>query len=119
MCFHVNITTTANDGKGAHLSVYLYLMKGPHDDHLTWPLRRGFHITVLNQIRDHEHHSVIVYYDDKASDEAAGRVMQDDRAKTSIGCIYFISVEDLHKTTPTCQYLKDDCLFFQITEFRI
>ena len=25
-------------GKSTHLSVFLYLMKGPHDDELTWPV---------------------------------------------------------------------------------
>ena len=27
------------DGENTHLSAFLFLMKGPHDDELTWPLR--------------------------------------------------------------------------------
>ncbi|XP_065903421.1 TNF receptor-associated factor 4-like [Dysidea avara] len=33
------------EGKGTDLSVALFLMKGPHDDELTWPLRGKFEIT--------------------------------------------------------------------------
>ena len=51
-------------GKGTHLSVFLYLMKGPHDDELTWPLRGNFEMKLLNQISDSEHHSMRMIYDD-------------------------------------------------------
>ena len=27
------------EAKSTHVSVYLHLMKDPHDDELTWPLR--------------------------------------------------------------------------------
>ena len=43
-------------GKDTHLSVYLYLMEGPHDDELTWPLRGKFEIKLLNQISDTLHY---------------------------------------------------------------
>ena len=35
MCVRVD-AAGYNDGKGTHLSMSLYLMKGPHDDELTW-----------------------------------------------------------------------------------
>ena len=38
----MSLHTHANgvdDGKDTHLSAFLYLMKGPHDDKLTWPPR--------------------------------------------------------------------------------
>ena len=37
-----------SEGKSTHLSVYLCLMKGPHDDELTWPLKGKFEIKLLN-----------------------------------------------------------------------
>ena len=40
-----------------HLSVSLFLMKGPHDDGLTWLLRGNFEIKLLNQVSDTTHHS--------------------------------------------------------------
>ena len=112
MC--LKVFAAGNDGRGAHLSVFLCLMKDPYDDNLAWPLRGKFEIVVLNQISDSEHFLMTVTFDDRASDStAAGRVTKHDK---SIGWGYpeFISNKDLHKTTSTCQYLKDDCLFFQV-----
>ena len=58
------ITAGNGDGEGIHVSVYLYLMKGPHDDELEqsghWPLRGTFTVELLNQLDDSDHHSVIV-----------------------------------------------------------
>ena len=51
MCLNV-IATGVGKGEGTHVSVYLYLMKGPHDDELErsghWPLRGTFTIDLLN-----------------------------------------------------------------------
>ena len=103
------------DGEGTHLSVFLWLMKGPHDDELTWPLRGNFEIKLLNQISDSEHHSMTVTYDDDTPDTSAGRVIEGKSAR-DWGRPQYISNEDLNKITPTRQYLKDDCLFFQVTK---
>ena len=114
MCLRVD-PAGHGDGEGhdTHLSAFLYLMKGPYDDELTWPLRGKFEIKVLNQISDSEHHLVTLLYDDRASDDSAGRVTD---GKKGWGYSQYISNEDLNKITPTCQYLKDDCLFFQVTK---
>ena len=102
-------------GKGTHLSVYLRLLKGSHDDNLIWPLRGKFEFKLLNQISDCEHHSDVVIYDDHADHDTAGRVT-DDNSVRSWGKSRFISNEGFHKVTPTCQYLKDDCIFFQVSK---
>ena len=115
MCLSVD-AASHKDGKGTHLSVYLCLMKGPHDGELTWPLRGKFKIKLLNQINDSEHHSVnSLNYDDHVPNECVNKVIESEKA-TGWGNAQFISNEDLHKTTPTCQYLKDDCVFFQVTK---
>ena len=108
------------DGEGTHLSVSLYLMRGPHDGELVWPLRGKFKVKLLNQFSDSEHHSKILTYDDETPDDNAGRVLVGEKAD-GWGFHRFISNEDLHKTTKfrrtntTCQYLKDDCIFFKVT----
>ncbi|XP_065901509.1 TNF receptor-associated factor 2-like isoform X1 [Dysidea avara] len=104
--------------KGTHLSVHLQLMKGPHDDELTWPLRGKFEVKLFNQISDCKHHSVIVPFDDCVPKKGAGRVSDVEKATTTgWGILQFISNEHLHKVTPTRQYLKDDCIFLQISKF--
>ena len=112
MCLNVD-AAGYGDGKGTHLSVFITLMKGPHDDELTWPLRGILEIKLLNQISDSEHHSVTNILD-TASSNACSRVTEGDMARISRGCVQFMSYKDLHRTTPTCQHLKDDCLFFQV-----
>ena len=61
MCLRVDADGVGDDGEGASVSVFLYLMKGAHDDKLQqsgyWPLRRTFTIKLLNQVSDKDHHS--------------------------------------------------------------
>ena len=114
MCLNIDAAGHGN-GKGTHLSVFLYLMEGPHDDELTWPLKEKFRIKLLNQISDSEHRSNILNYQNTDDRDVTHRVTDGDRAD-GWGKPEFISNEDLHKTTPTRQYFKDDCLFFQVTK---
>ena len=109
----------AGHGKGnsTHLSVFLYLMKGPHDDELTWPLMGKFEMKLLNQISDSDHHFWIVTYDEMASDKGANRIIIDsNRATDGWGRHKFITNDNLNKMTPTCQFLKNDSLFIQVTK---
>ena len=103
------------DGKGTHLSVYLCLMKGPHDNELTWPLSGKFEVKLLNQISDCEHHPMTWLYNGCASDSSTGKVTDGNRGMGS-GYPQFISKKSLHKVTTTRQYLKDDCIFLQVSK---
>ncbi|XP_065902531.1 TNF receptor-associated factor 5-like [Dysidea avara] len=96
-------------GKGTHLSIYLYLTSGPHDNELSWPLRGGFCLKLLNQISDCEHYSKTKIFGDHTS---GGRVNEGDR-DISWGYSQYISNEEFLKVTSKCQYLKDDCVFIQ------
>jgi len=103
-------------GKGTHMSVFVVLMKGPHDDELSWPLRGTFEIKLLNQISNSNHHSCLLTYDDETPDETAGRVIEKIKAAYGHGVPQFISNDDLFKGTSTCQYIKDDCIFLQVSK---
>ena len=65
MCLRVN-AAGYGAGKGTHVSVYLHLMKGPHDDKLEqsghWPLRGTFTIELLNQYTNHGHYTRSMCY---------------------------------------------------------
>ena len=115
MCLNVD-ADGHGDGESTHLSVFLYRMRGLYDDELTWPLRGQFEIKLLNQISDSEHHSVMIAYDDDTPDNCNGRVIgASNRGENGWGSQEYISNEDLNKSA-SCQYLKDDCLFFQVTK---
>ena len=115
MCLRIDAGGISK-GRGTHLSTYLYLMKGPHDDELTWPLRAKLEIKLLNQITDNYHYVTTVAYDNQTKDDAAGRVTMGSRVHGR-GKHQFISNENLYRTTPMYQYLKNDCLYFQVTKF--
>ena len=58
--------TGYGDGEDTHISVFLYLMKGPFDDKLEqsghWPLRGTFTIELLNQLNDSDHYSRMMQF---------------------------------------------------------
>ena len=102
------------DAIDTHLSSYLCLMKGPHDDNLSWPLKDKFEMKLLNQISNSQHQSRNVKYEN-SSHEHSARVTKGHKSR-GWGFSQFISNEILYKITSTRQYLKDGCLFFQITK---
>ncbi|XP_065901619.1 TNF receptor-associated factor 4-like [Dysidea avara] len=118
LCLRVDPDGHSN-GKGTHLSVFLYLMKGPHDDELKWPLRGKFEMKLLNQTSDCEHHSEIVHFNESVRFDVAGKIANGERASRGRGHQQFILNEDLNKVTLTRQYLKDDCLFFKINQLLV
>ena len=105
------------DGEGTHVSVYLYLMKGPHDDKLEqsghWPLRGTFTIELLNQLNDSDHYTYKVQFHYLCS-EYSVRVL--DRVMACQGCGYarFISHDTLFQHSNGSHY-KNDFLIFKIS----
>ena len=93
MCLCVN-AAGRGDGKGIYLSLYLYLMKVPHDDELSWPLRGTFKIKLYNN-----HYLSRITCDDRASNNVSGGVIAGDKATTGWGRKQFISNESLYKCT--------------------
>ena len=116
----VRIDVNGQDGKGTHLSICVNLMKGKNDDKLTWPLRGMFRIMLLNQISNTQHYSQIIVYDENTPDSNANRVLGGERSRADKGwgMPSFISNKDVYKATQTCQFLKDDSLFFQV-DFKV
>ena len=114
--YQMCLCVTTNDDEG--LSVWLHLMKGPHDDMLPWPLKGKLEVKILNQINDSEHFSGMVRYDDRTDDRISGRITDGRMAKRH-GFSEFISFQDLSETTETCQFVKDNCIFFQVRSYSI
>ena len=115
MCLRID-AAGVGEGKGTHLSVFLYLMKGPHDDELTWPLRGKFEIKLLNQISDSEHHSGTVAYNDYTTGGSDKRVMEGERVTLGWGIHKLISNEDLNKITPT--HVHSMCTYYGTSLYR-
>ncbi|XP_065904789.1 TNF receptor-associated factor 4-like [Dysidea avara] len=98
-----------DSGRGTHLSLCLYLMKGPNDGRLQWPLRRKITIKLLNQIKDNHHHylSSIFAVDRVGFSRSSALICKYDQ---------FISNERLYDVAncSRCLFLKDDSIFFHV-----
>ena len=113
MCLRVD-ANGEGEGKGTHVSVFAYLMKGENDDYLTWPFTGKGTIELLNQLEDNNHRSITITF--PADDEDNQRVVTGDRASCGWGSPSYISHSDLTQNAPkNCQYLKDNRLHFRIS----
>ncbi|XP_065896299.1 TNF receptor-associated factor 4-like [Dysidea avara] len=104
---------TAVNGAGTHLSIFMRIMKGEHDEKLTWPLKQQFQVTATNQVSNDHHRVIRITYDKDTPASSASRVENDDEG-LGLGIVNCISVVDFYKNTPFCQYVKDDCAFFKV-----
>ncbi|XP_065902959.1 TNF receptor-associated factor 4-like isoform X1 [Dysidea avara] len=115
MCLVVDAEGHDN-AKYTHMSVFLFLEKGQYDDELSWPMRGKFEVKLLNQISDTEHHTCSVTYRDHMSCKIADTPDRvPDESRLGNGRSRFISNKKLCKITPTRQFIKDNCVYFQIS----
>ena len=116
MCLNVD-ANGYGDGAGTHVSVFVSLMRGEHDDMLIWPFRGNITIQLMNQNRDQDHVEYILdFTDENGNDDISGRVTSGERAKRSLGIPEFISHTKLESTAGTKQYLKNECIKFSVTK---
>ena len=107
MCLRV----TANgqgSGKGTHITVAVYLMKGEFDNQLEWPFRGDITIQLLNQQEDSGHYTRTIY-------QAKG-----ERSKASVGKKYICGWginKFLVNSELFARYLQKDSLRFHISVF--
>ena len=92
----------------SHMTVGLYLMKGPYDEQLKWPMEGEYEVELLNQISNSMHRSL-----------TCSILLPNSCKPTSRRNAYavwysnlFISHDDL--TAPTKCFLKDDNIYFQV-----
>ena len=100
------------EGKGSHVSVYLYLTKGDQDKNLRWPFLGLVTVQLLDQHGDAHLERVIEFTKGLGSD-VAGCVKESGRAKRGHGYCQFIPLIDL--TSSDQMYLKNNCLKFKVT----
>ena len=105
MCLRVTANGQSS-GKGTHITVAVYLMKGEFDDQLEWPFRGDITIQLLSQQGSGGHFTRTIHRaKGERSEAAAGEKF------ISAWCIsQFKSHRELIP-----DYLKDDSLIFHIT----
>ena len=98
----------AGKAVGSHMSVSLYLMKGPYDEQLKWPMKGEYEVKLLNQISNSMHHSVTCTV-------LLNNSYKPTTKRNTFGAwfsYFFISHDVL--TTATKGFLKDDNIYFQV-----
>ena len=105
------------DGEGTHVSVFLHLMKGPHDDKLEqsghWPLRGTFTIELLNQLDDNDHYGDKIVLYDYLRSRCSQREVEDYMNSIGRGCHQFVSHNVIFYKRAN-EYLKNDTISFRI-----
>ena len=106
-------------GKGTHVSVYAYLMRGEHDDELEWPFEGSTTVELLNQRDDKGHHSKTFNLNRYSDGDGTrtSRVVDRETAAHGYGSSLFISHTDLSCNPVTnTEYLQDDCLRLRVSD---
>ena len=101
------------DARATSLSVFVQHMdESNHVDHLAWPMKGIIKVKLVNQLKDKHHHLSTISYNDDFDEMLAGQVTS--FGANGMGEPHYISYDELFKTTPTRQFLRDDCIYFQI-----
>ena len=98
------------------VSLFLYLMKGPHDDRLQWPFSGDIVLELVNWQSDSSHHRKTIYLNSNVSNTTCERVIGRERGADGRGYFDFISHDLLLQSSATVTYLKNDCLHFRVKE---
>jgi len=111
MCVQV-YANGSGKAKGTHVSLFTRIMKGEHDDELSWPFQGKITVELLNQNGDKDHYMHAFSY---TEDCKYGRRVEIGEKNYGWGFSEFISHSVLNQySDSTVQYLKDDCLKFQL-----
>jgi len=106
--------------EGTHVSLFVHLMQGEHDDHLKWPFRGDVTVQVLDQRREKDHVADAVQFSHRRSDGTCDRVIEREAAKRGAGIYNFIAHSDLdYNSAKNTEYLRDDCLTFRVTNVKL
>ena len=116
MCLKVCASGDGNF-KGTHIAVFAYIMKGEHDNHLSWPFTGQINVELLNQLDDANHYARCIWFREENDNylNHSQRVFDNDRAHTGYGFHGFCSHLALgYDAVRNRQYLKDDCVCFRV-----
>ena len=107
--YRICLIVDLNGARGAHVSVFTELMRGPFDNELRWPFRGAITVELFNQEGEIENHSCIIDYVE-APIEYSRRVTDTRENNKSWGIERFISNNHLSP-----KFLKNDTLHFRIS----
>ena len=105
-CIKVSVNGICDD-KGTYISLFACPIRGPYDDHLTWPFTGVVTVELLNQLEDDNHFSSRIKFPNSLDSDTA-RYQGWGYGK------YIPHTSLAFNAEKKCQYLKDDCLCFRV-----
>ena len=108
-------------GKGTHVGVSVYMMKGEFDSHLKWPFKGEITVELVNQKEGRENYGMkpVQHTEGEEFDKVFQRVTKGERAATGCGYAEFISHADLYKPEKGKEFLLNDTLIFRVTKVEV
>ena len=103
--YRVCLVVAANgmdEYKGVDVSVAISILSGPNDGKLSWPPKGKFTVTLMNQIKNNNHH-FLTLSDRKFNTDPSGYV-----------CKTFISHADLFAASSARDYHTTDMMYMQV-----
>ena len=104
--YHTCLLAYANGNGNGHVSVFVKILEGEHDNTLKWPFTGTYFIELLNQLEDKNHYlmSLNITSTHRLSVGSTWGYLQ-----------YIPHYELSHNPSNNTQYLKDDTLYFRVT----
>ena len=120
MCFNIDANGW-DTGKGTHVSVTVYMMKGEFDSHLKWPFKGEITVELVNQKEGGKNYEMkpVQHTECEQRDRIFQRVTKGERAEKGWGLPQLISHADLYKPEKGKEYLLNDTLIFRVTKVEV
>ena len=107
---YCQVFPNGRDGKGTHLSLYIFIMRGEYDDKLEWPFNGVVTIEMFNWGTNKWDYSQTIPLDESVRVTNRGRTV--DKYSTFVHGYYnWISLAELAK-----KYLRDSVIKFKVTK---
>ena len=114
------VANGSGHGRGTHVSVHVYLMKGENDAELEWPFQSQIIVRLLNWRENKQHVEKVIRFTERDPLLSCSRVSEaetSERAPIGLGDDRFISHHYLdYSPKENKEYLCDDMLCFQVYE---
>ena len=117
MC--LKVCPVAGPGKGTHVSLFAYLMKGDYDDEINWPFTADVVVDILNWKREHTHHRVVFKINEDSPDSARARVYDDNKVAPKGCSSQKFEISTLMSYSSDTKYLFEDCMCIKIHDVAI
>ena len=119
MCLKV-YSNGDDSSAGTHVSVFVTLLRGEHDDNLLWPFRGCITLQLCNRREDTGHLNRTFNFVDSLGDDVPRRVTEGERAAAGWGWNHFTPHTALYyNASKNTEFLMNNTLKFQVTAIKL